>query len=62
MNELLPHPLSCWNAESGAGRLRGGNQLIRGNAKEYSDMKFLNILRYGLGRTDFFPDFCHDVL
>ena len=25
-------------------------------------MKFLNISRYGLGRTDLFPDFCGDGL
>ena len=43
MNELLPHPMLCWYATSGAGGLRSGNQLIPGNAKQYSDMKFLNI-------------------
>ena len=62
MNELLPHPLLCWYATSGAGGLRRGNQLILGNAQQYSDIKFLNILRYGLGRTDLFPDFSGDVL
>ena len=62
MNELLPHPLLCWYATSGAGGLRSGNQLILGNAKQYSDMKFLNISRYDLGRTDLFPDFCGDSL
>ena len=45
MNELLPHPLLCKYATSGAGGLRSGNQLILGSAKQYSDMKFLNISR-----------------
>ena len=62
MNELLPHPLLCWNATRGAGGLRSGNQLILGNAKQYSDMKYLNNSRYGLGRTDLFPNFCGDGL
>ena len=55
MNELLPHPLLCWYATSGAGGYRSGNQQILGNAKQYSDMKFLHISRYGLGKTDYFP-------
>ena len=58
MNELLPHPLLCWYTTGGAGGLRSANQLILGNAKQYSDMKFLNIARYGLGRTDLVHDFC----
>ena len=62
MNELLPHTLLCWYATSGAGGHRSGNQLILGNAKQYSDMKFLHISRYGLGRNDLFPDFCGDLL
>ena len=45
MNELLPHPLLCWYATSGAGGLRSGNQLILGDAQQYSDIKFLDILR-----------------
>ena len=45
MNELLPSPLLCWYATSGAGGLRSGNQLIMGNALQYSDMKFINISR-----------------
>ena len=45
MNELLPHPLLCWYATSGAGGLGSRNQLILGNAKQYSDLKFLNISR-----------------
>ena len=28
MNELLPHPPLCWYADSGAGGLRGGEQLV----------------------------------
>ena len=62
MNELLPHPLLCWYATSCTGGLRSWNQLILGNALQYSDMKFLNISRWGLGRTDLFPDFWGDVL
>ena len=58
MNEHLPHPLLCWYATSGAGGLRSENQLILDNAMQYSDVKFLNISRYGLGRTDLFPDLC----
>ena len=45
MNHLLPYLLLCWRATSVAGGLRSGNQLILGNAKQYSDMKFLNISR-----------------
>ena len=60
MNELLPHPLLCWYATSGVDGLRSGNQLILGYATQYSDMKFLKISRYDLGRTDLFPDFCGD--
>ena len=45
MNELLPHPLLCWYATSDAGGLRSGDQLILGDAQQYSDIKFLNILR-----------------
>ena len=45
MNELLPHPLLCWYTTSAVGGLRSENQLILGNAKQYSDMKFLNISR-----------------
>ena len=45
MNELLPHPLLCWYAMSGAGGLRSGNQLILGDAQQYSDIKFLNSMR-----------------
>ena len=62
MNELLPHPLLFWYATSGAGDLRSGNQLILGNAQQHIDIKFLNILRQSLGRTDLFPDFGGDVL
>ena len=62
MNGLLPHHLLCWYASSGAGGHWSGNQLILGNAKQYSDMKLLHISRYGLGRTDLFLDFCGDVL
>ena len=62
MNELLPHLLLCWYATSGAGGLSSGNQLILGNAKQYNDMKCLQISRYGLRRTDLFPDFCGDIL
>ena len=36
--------------------------MILGNAKQYSDMKFLDILREGQDRTDLSPDFCGDVL
>ena len=57
MNELLPHPLLCWYATSGASGHRSGNQPILGNAKQYSDMEFLHISRYGLGRTDFLSRF-----
>ena len=32
------------------------------HAKQNSDMKFINISRYDLGRTDLFPDFCGDGL
>ena len=45
MKELLPHPLLCWYATSGAGELRSGNQLILSNAQQHSAIKFLNILR-----------------
>ena len=62
VNEPLPLPLLYWYATSGAGGLRSGNQLILGNAKQYNDMKFHHNSRYGLGRTDLFPDFCGDVL
>ena len=62
MNELLPNPLLCWYATNGAGGLRSGNQLILGNAKQYSDMKFIDISRYGRGKTDLFPDFYGDGL
>ena len=61
-NELLPHPLLCWYATSGAGGFWSGNQLTLGGAQQYSDIKFLNILRKGLGRTDLFLDFGGDVL
>ena len=44
-NEIWPHPLLCWNATSGAGGLWSRNQLIQGNAKQYSDMIFLSISR-----------------
>ena len=62
LNGLLPHPLVCWYATSGPGGLRSGNQLILGNAKQRNEMKFLNISRQNLGRTDLFPHFCGDVL
>ena len=56
MNELLPHPLLCWYATSVAGGHRSGKQLILGDAKQYSDIKFQHISRYGLGRNDLFLD------
>ena len=58
---MSSYPFRCY-ANSDAGGLRSGNQFILGNAKQYSDMEFLHNSRYGLGRTDLFPDFCGDVL
>ena len=61
---MSSYPIPCYAdmQRSGAGGHRSGNQLILGNANQYSDMKFLHISRYGLGKTDLFPDFCGDVL
>ena len=62
INELLPHSYSCRYATSCTGGPRSGNHLILGNAWKYSDMKFFNISRKGLGRPDLFPYSCGDVL
>ena len=60
MNELLPHPLLCWYATNGAGGLRSGNQLILGDAQQYSDIKFLDIrlfLSLSVDLTSHFANF-----
>ena len=40
----------------------GAKQLIFGNAQEYGHMNFLDISRYGHGRTGLATDICGSVL
>ena len=53
---MSSYPIPCYAdmqravpADTGAGT---SSYNVLGNANQYSDMKFLHISRYGLGRTD----------